>query len=425
MKNCFNMSDVTALVLGGGKGTRLFPLTKERAKPAVPLAGQFRLIDIPLSNCINSDIDKMFVITQFLSHSLHKHVNSSYKFDIFNKKFIDILAASQSMESENWFQGTADAVRKNLGVIFGSRVSDKTLILSGDQIYRMDYRDVVFQHTQKKADATLAVTVKPATEAYQFGCMLVDNDLKIVKFVEKPKGDEVKELILDEEKLKRFGIKTNEPSVLISMGIYLFDTKKLIASLDNNMPDFGKNIIPKAIEEYDVYAYPFEGYWEDIGTISAFFNANLELTNTIPPFDFYNEDAPIYSNCSFLPCSKVNGPSKFDKAMISYGAIIENSSISRSIIGVRSVVRDNCVLDNVIMMGQDDYLVDDTGMPKGLGCGCEITRAIIDKNAHIGDNVIIKSQEGKLDFNGEFYYVRDGIVIIPKNAIVPSNTIIN
>ncbi len=426
MRKYLNMGEVTALVLGGGKGTRLFPLTKERAKPAVPLAGEFRLIDIPLSNCINSRVIKIYVITQFLSHSLHKHVHDAYKFDRFGNKCLEILAASQGVDGENWFQGTADAVRQSLKVIFGTNAfTEKTLILSGDQIYKMDFRKMVTEHNDNEADVSIAVTVKPAREAHGLGCMLVDENLKIVKFVEKPKGDAINELILPQEFLDKYNIKVYEPSVLVSMGIYLFETDVLAQSLDNKLEDFGKNIIPKSINEYNVYAHLFEGYWEDIGTIGAFFEANLRLTDTLPPFNFYDEKNPIYSEATFLPSCKVNGRSLFDKAMISNGAIIENSSISRSIIGIRSVINNDCVLDNVIMMGQDDYLPDDSGHKKGIGRNCRITRAIIDKNAHIGENVIIQSQEGRENYDGDFYYIRDGITIIPKNAIVPSNTIIN
>lgn len=426
MRKYLNMSEVTALVLGGGKGTRLFPLTKERAKPAVPLAGEFRLIDIPLSNCINSRISKIYVITQFLSHSLHKHVHDAYKFDIFGNKCLEILAASQGVDGENWFQGTADAVRQSLKVVFGTNAfTEKTLILSGDQIYKMDYRKMTTEHNDNEADVSIAVTVKPAREAHGLGCMLVDENLKIVKFVEKPQGDAINELILPQEFLDKYNITVHEPSVLVSMGIYLFETDVLSKSLDNKLEDFGKNIIPKSINEYNVYAHLFEGYWEDIGTIGAFFEANLRLTDTLPPFNFYDEKNPIYSEATFLPSCKVNGKSLFDRAMISNGAIIENSTISRSIIGIRSVVNNDCVLDNVIMMGQDDYLPDDSGHKKGIGKNCRITRAIIDKNAHIGENVIIQSQEGKPNYDGDFFYIRDGITIIPKNAIVPANTIIN
>ena len=416
-----DMSDIFALVLGGGKGTRLFPLTKERAKPAVPLAGQFRLIDIPLSNCINSGIDKMYVMTQFLSHSLHKHVHTSYKFDIFNKGFIDILAASQNMDNTGWFQGTADAVRQNIGTVFGEKYSGRTLILSGDQIYRMDFRDLVNLHETKKSNVTIAVTAKPVEEAYQFGCMRVDDDFKIIEFIEKPSGDEVKKVIINGEKLKPLGIDASGDVVLVSMGIYLFDTDKLIESLSNEMQDFGKNIIPWTIENFPVYAYPFSGYWEDIGTISAFFNANLSLTDTIPPFDFYDENAPIYTECRFLPCSKINGHSVFMQSIIADGAIIENSTITRSIIGIRSTIREGCILNDVVMMGQDDYSIGEYEQ-RGIGKYSRISRAIIDKNACIGHNVIIESQVGKPDFDGDFYYIRDGIVIIPKNAVVPSGT---
>ena len=426
MKKYLNMNEVTALVLGGGKGTRLFPLTKERAKPAVPLAGEFRLIDIPLSNCINSKIHRIFVLTQFLSHSLHTHINNAYKFDIFGNKRLEIIAASQGVDGDNWFQGTADAVRQSLKVVSGTdKFTEKTLIVSGDQIYRMDFRKIVTDHDQNNADLTIAVTVKPAREAHGSGCMLVDENFKIVKFVEKPQGEAINELILSDAFLEKYNIKVNEPSVMVSMGIYLFETDILRKCLDNKLVDFGKNIIPKAINEYNVYAYPFEGYWEDIGTIGAFFEANLQLTDTVPQFDFYNEKNPIYSNASFLPCCKVNGRSMFDRAMISNGAIIENSTISRCIIGIRSVIKDNCVLNDVILMGQDDYYKDDTGYEKGIGKNCRITRAIIDKNAHIGENVIIQSQYGKPDFDGDFYYVRDGITIVPKNAVVPDNTIIS
>lgn len=426
MKNYINMNEVTALILGGGKGTRLFPLTKERAKPAVPLAGEFRLIDIPLSNCINSRIQKIYVVTQFLSHSLHKHVQNAYKFDIFGNKCIDILAASQGVDGDNWFQGTADAVRQSLKVVYDPQnQTEKTLILSGDQIYRMNFIKVVEQHNEKNSDLTISVTIKPAREAHGLGCMLVDENLKIVKFVEKPKGDAINELILPDSFLEKYNIKVNEPSVLVSMGIYLFETDVLLKSLDNDLKDFGKNIIPKAIEEYNVYADLFEGYWEDIGTIKAFFEANLQLTDTVPQFNFYNEKNPIYSEASFLPCAKINGRSSIDRSMVSNGSIIENSTISRCIIGIRSIIKDNSVLSDVIVMGQDTYLPDQTGKERGIGRNCRITRAIIDKNAHIGDNVIIQSQEGKPDCDGEFYYIRDGIVIIPKNAVVPDNTIIN
>lgn len=426
MKNYINMNEVTALILGGGKGTRLFPLTKERAKPAVPLAGEFRLIDIPLSNCINSRIHRIYVITQFLSHSLHKHVQNAYKFDIFGNKCIDILAASQGVDGDNWFQGTADAVRQSIKVIFDPQnKTEKTLILSGDQIYRMNFIKAVEQHNEKSADLSISVTIKPAREAHGLGCMLVDDNLKIVKFVEKPKGDAINELILPDSFLEKYNIKVNEPSVLVSMGIYLFETEVLLKSLDNDLQDFGKNIIPKAIEEYNVYADLFEGYWEDIGTIKAFFEANLQLTDTVPQFNFYNEKTPIYSEASFLPCAKINGRSSIDRSMVSNGSIIENATVSRCIIGIRSIINDNCVLKDVIVMGQDSYLPDQTGEIKGIGKNCRITRAIIDKNAHIGDNVIIQSQEGKPDCDGDFYYVRDGIVIIPKNAVVPENTIIN
>lgn len=421
-----DMRNVSAIVLGGGKGTRLFPLTKERSKPAVPLAGQFRLIDIPLSNCINSHINKIYVVTQFMSHSLNRHVHSSFKFDIFNKGMIDILAASQNMNNTGWFQGTADAVRQNMQTVFENNEDGRALILSGDQIYKMDFRRLVADHEAKQSDVTIAVTVKPASEAYHFGCMKVDKDFRITKFVEKPSTDEqLSELIIKGSKLKDLGVTDDGDYVLISMGIYLFETPRLVESLNNDMQDFGKNIIPWAINNFNVFAYPFTGYWEDIGTISAFFNANINLTDTVPKFNFYDADKPIYTACNYLPSSKINGHSSFMQTIISDGTIIENSTVTKSIIGIRSVIREGCILNKVVMMGQDDYAPDDKyPIPRGIGKYCRITRAIIDKNACIGDNVIIEDQTGKPNCDGEFYYVRDGIVIIPKHAIVPSGTII-
>lgn len=421
-----DMSEISALVLGGGKGTRLFPLTKERAKPAVPLAGQFRLIDIPLSNCINSGINKVYVITQFLSHSLHKHVHTSYKFDMFNKGMIDILAASQSMDNTGWFQGTADAVRQNVDTVFGDNYSGRTLILSGDQIYRMDFRDLVENHIFTCSDVSIAVTFKPVREAHQFGCMRVDDNFRIIEFIEKPDSEEVKKIILGADKLKAMGIDTKEDLVLVSMGIYLFDTDKLIKSLDNDMEDFGKNIIPWAIKNFKVSAYLFSGYWEDIGTIGAFFDANLRLAEMLPPFDFYVEKAPIYTKSRFLPCSKINGSCFVKQSTIADGAILENCNISHCVVGIRSVIREGCSLEDVIVMGQDDYRIEENvSVKRGIGRHCRIKRAIIDKNTSIGDHVIIESHEGRTDFNGEYYYVRDGIVIIPKNAVIPAGTVIS
>ena len=290
----------------------------------------------------------------------------------------------------------------------------------------MDFRQLVADHHEKQSDVTIAVTVKPASEAHHFGCMKVDKDFRITKFVEKPSDEkQLSELIIKGSKLRDLGVTDDGDYVLISMGIYLFETHRLVESLNNDMQDFGKNIIPWAINNFNVYAYPFTGYWEDIGTISAFFNANINLTDTVPKFNFYDADKPIYTACNYLPSSKINGHSSFMQTIISDGTIIENSTITKSIIGIRSVIREGCILNKVVMMGQDDYAPDDKyPVPRGIGRYCRISRAIIDKNACIGDNVIIEDQTGKPNCDNDFYYVRDGIVIIPKHAIVPSGTII-
>lgn len=416
------MRSVLALILGGGRGTRLFPLTKDRSKPAVPLGGKYRLVDIPISNCINSNIQKIYVITQFNTASLHMHINRSFHFDIFSGGYIDILAAEQTLTSEQWYQGTADAVRHNLRH-FADPTVDTILILSGDQLYRMDFADLIRYHREKKADITVSVLPVERKKAGAFGILKVNGTGQITDFVEKPKDPKV----LDEYKVKNMNFfeKKVDPSksLLASMGIYVFNRKILEPVLDNTMTDFGKHIIPSAIKQYNVFAYPYEGYWEDIGTIASFYEANINLTRKKPDFDFFDPSYPIYTHPRFLPSSRLTNCSVTD-SIISEGSNIFGSEICHSVIGIRTPIREGSMLYDSIVMGHD-YYEDEPEEPKiplGIGKNCIINRAIIDKNARIGDGTVIESKEGCIDEDHLNYYVRDGIVIVPKNAVLLPGT---
>jgi len=415
-----------AIIMGGGAGTRLFPLTKERAKPAVPLGGKYRLVDIPISNCLNSGIRSIYVLTQFNSMSLHGHINASYKFDNFTPSFVEILAAQQTPEGSHWYQGTADAVRQNMRY-FLEQKAEYFIILSGDQLYRMDYREVLQQHLESGADITLATIPVNRADVPGFGIMQTDDDRRITRFVEKPKDPAVQDTLrIPRELLQKIGHPPEEELFQASMGIYVFNREVLKDCLDNELVDFGKHVIPAAIEKYKVQAYIFEGYWEDIGTIKAFFDANLNLTDIEPKFDFNIPGTPIYTHPRFLPASVIRGAT-VDDAIISDGCVIENSSIEHAIIGIRSIIKPGCKLKDVIMMGADHYedeLPDPkSGIPSiGLGRECHIENAIIDKNARIGDRVVISPTGKSQDFDGEGFYIRDGIVVVPKNSVIPSGT---
>ncbi len=415
-----------AIIMGGGAGTRLFPLTQERAKPAVPLGGKYRLVDIPISNCLNSGIRSIYVLTQFNSMSLHRHINSSYKFDNFTPSFVEILAAQQTPEGSKWYQGTADAVRQNLRY-FLERPADYFIILSGDQLYRMDYRQILQQHIESEADLTVATIPVNRIAATGFGLMDTDEDKKVTRFVEKPKDPEkLDSLRIPADLLESIGHAPDADLYLASMGIYVFNRSVLKECLDNEFVDFGKNVIPAAIEKYKVQAYIFQGYWEDIGTIGAFFEANLNLTDPEPKYSFNVPGAPIYTHPRFLPASVVRS-ARIDDSMISDGCIIDKSTIEHSLIGIRSIIQPGSTLKNVILMGADYYEADipevEPGVPSiGIGLNCHIENAIIDKNARIGDNVVISPKGKEPDSNGDGYYVRDGIVVIPKNSVIPAGT---
>jgi len=425
--------DVMAVILGGGQGTRLYPLTKLRTKPAVPIGGQYRLIDIPISNCMNSGIHKIYVLTQFLSASLHRHIYQTYKFDMFSGGFVHILAAEETPSGMDWYQGTADAVRKQLPRFIHAHIEDM-LILSGDHLYRMDYVSFIELHREKRADVTIAVQPVAAADAPRFGILKTNADGQITSFHEKPAPDELAGLE---------SLSGGERPYLASMGIYIFRSdvmKNLLMASDAE--DFGRQIIPTAIEEARVYAFPFDGYWEDIGTIRAFYEANLALTRPDPPFDFYDPVNPIYTRPRFLPASWVD---RCDLAatVLAEGCYLQQSDIHESVIGLRSRIGPETRIARTIIMGADFY---ETAEQKarnrtlnrpnvGIGRGCSIEGAILDKNVRIGDGVIIRPRdpdEEKLDeriATGDqhpevTYTIRGGVVVIPKNGIVPDGTVI-
>jgi len=419
-------SRTLAIIMGGGAGTRLFPLTKERAKPAVPLGGKFRLVDIPISNCLNSGIRGMYVLTQFNSTSLHSHINATYKFDHFSPSFVEILAAQQTPEGSKWYQGTADAVRQNLRY-FLQRPYEYFIILSGDQLYRMDYRDILRQHIEAGTDLTIATIPVNRAAASDFGIMQTDENRRIVRFVEKPKDPAVQDsLRIPPDLLQSIGLPVTEELFQASMGIYVFNRDVLIDCLDNELVDFGKHVIPGAIERLKVDAYIFQGYWEDIGTIRAFFDANINLADKNPPYRFYMAGRPIYTQPRFLPASIVRN-STIDQAIISDGSHIFDSRVERCVVGIRSIIRSGSTVKNTILMGADYYDDDVTDAPAGappigIGRNCIIDHAIIDKNARIGDGVVISPEGKSQDFDGDGYYVRDGIVVIPKNSVIAPGT---
>jgi glucose-1-phosphate adenylyltransferase len=422
---------VLSVILGGGAGTRLFPLTKDRAKPAVPLAGKYRLVDIPISNCINSDLRNIYVLTQFQSASMNKHIAGSYKFDPFTGGFVEILAAQQTHSDASWWQGTADAVRKNM-MHFLTHAADHVLILSGDQLYRMDFRHLLRQHQETNAEITVATIPVLRQDVGGLGIMRMDAGRRIQRFVEKPKEPAVvDELRLPRELYGELGIAGDEELFLASMGIYLFNRDVLIRALDNDRSDFGKHILPAAIDTRNVFSYVFQGYWEDIGTIRAFFEAHLDLAAELPRFSFFDMTAPIFTRPRWLPGSKINGGT-FEHAMLCDGCIVNRAHIERSVIGIRSIIDTGCQIARTVLMGCDYYESMESirshqakGLPRiGIGKNARIENAIIDKNARIGDDVVISPAGKTGPVDHPLYYVRDGIVIIPKNAVIPSGTVI-
>ncbi len=419
------MEHMVAVILGGGKGTRLFPLTKERSKPAVSVAGKYRLIDIPISNCINSGITQMFVLTMYQSASLNNHISNTYRFDQFSKGFVQVLAAEQTADSNEWFQGTADAVRKTLPHLgHKHNHAGLVLILSGDHLYRMNYRLFRDAHTRSGADISIAVMPVSRQDAPELGILKVDETGRIVKFVEKPKTDEA--LADLESDTTLFGLSPEEAKkrpFLASMGIYIFDPTTLhdLLTVDPNRTDFGKEIIPQAIETHKMQAYCFDGYWADIGTIRAFYDANLDLVKPMPQFNLFDPKQPIYSNTYFLPGAKMNRAS-IEAALLCDGAIIEGATVRESILGRRAIVRHGAVIEESLVMGADFYQHGDDASPRiGINEGAYLRRCIIDKNASIGRYVQLVNRQNHAEYDdpeGRFY-VRDGIIIVAKDVVIP------
>lgn len=423
------MSRVLSIVLGGGKGTRLYPLTKERSKPAVPFGGKHRIVDIPISNCINSGFRNIYILTQFNSASLHMHIAHAYTFDSFSGGFVEILAAEQTFEHTGWYEGTADAVRKNFQH-FKVQKPTHYIILSGDQLYRMDLAAYLRQHQESGADITIACTAVNREDASGFGILKTDSASRITEFMEKPGPEQdISDWIIPEEARVK-GTPAGK-DYLASMGIYIFNADTMEDSLNNDLKDFGKQVIPEAIRRYTVQAYVYDGYWEDIGTIRNFYDSTIDLTEITPKFNFYDEDAPIYTNNLNLPPSKINS-ARLDRVSAAEGCVITNASITRSVIGIRSIIESGCELDGVICMGADCYETDTElnenrakkRPPLGIGTGSKIRRAIIDKNARIGSGVSIGYGATPPDGDYGFYHVVDGIYVVTKNAVVPDNTVI-
>jgi glucose-1-phosphate adenylyltransferase len=427
-----DFDNVISVILGGGAGSRLFPLTRDRSKPAVPLGGKYRLIDVPISNCINSGVSQIFVLTQFNSASLNRHIAKTYRFSSFSTGFVDVLAAEQRLDSPQWFQGTADAVRQMMQHIRGFKV-DTLLILSGDHLYRMDYRKFLQKHFETNADVTISVIPCNEQDASEFGLLKTDDVGKIIEFKEKPNGAELESMKVDTTK---FGLTAEESAkrpYLASMGIYVFNYERLVEMLghDEKSVDFGREIIPAAIETSNVQAHLFQGYWEDIGTIRSFYNANLDLASRLPKFNFFDTGSPIYTRSRYLPPSKVHS-CDIDDSMVSEGCILNGIIAKRSIIGLRSRIDYGTRIEESIVMGSDYYesLIDmnqnvENGIPHiGIGKNTIIRKAIIDKNTRIGDNVRIQNERNVDKEDGVNYFIRDGIVLIPKNAVVPDGTVI-
>jgi glucose-1-phosphate adenylyltransferase len=423
-----------AVILGGGAGNRLFPLTQQRSKPAVPLGGKYRLVDIALSNCINSDILRTFVLTQYNSASLNRHVAQTYRFSQFSNGFVEILAAEQTPENPQWFQGTADAVRQVLPHIRDWGI-DTLLILSGDHLYRMDYRQFLQRHHESNADVTVSVIPCEARAASEFGLLKTDENGRIVEFKEKPKGDELLSMQVDTTKLGLDATEATRRPFLASMGIYVFKYDRLeqLLAEDQSWMDFGKEVIPAAIRAGHVQAFMFDGYWEDIGTIGAFYRANLDLTSKIPKFNLFDSEAPVYTRARYLPPSKIED-SQINDSIVSDGCIINGAKVTSSVIGLRSRISKGVQIEASFMMGADFYQTFEdmrrdlgTGLPRvGIGEGTVVKRAIIDKNARIGTNARLLNEAGTTATDGPngSYFIRDGIILVPKNAVIADGTVI-
>lgn len=425
------MKKVTALIMAGGQGSRLYPLTKVRSKPAVPIAGRFRLIDFPISNCINSGIKKIFVLTQFSSESLHRHIFLTYRFDNFTRDFVTILSAQQTLENRDWYQGTADAVRQNLGYIRSD--VELVLILSGDHLYRMDYRRFIDYHLKKKADVTISVYPVRYKQAPQFGVMKASSSGRIIDFREKPQDTQgLDAMVVPEKTFRHFDMVPAGRTHLASMGVYVFNRTVLMELLENtDFEDFGREVIPFALARKRVYSYFFDGYWEDIGTIRSFFDAHMAMTGARPKFKLHNEWNPIFSRARFLPGSQIQS-AEITRSMVCEGSIIDRSQIDQAIIGIRSRIERDTTLKRTIIMGANLYESSQEisrnrkrNIPNiGIGRGTVIRNAIIDRNVRIGRNCMLLNKNGLKELQGENFHIRDGVIVVPKNAVIPAGTTI-
>jgi glucose-1-phosphate adenylyltransferase len=421
---------IISIVLGGGKGQRLYPLTANRAKPAVPFGGKFRIVDIPISNCMHAGMRQIYVLTQFNSASLHRHLNNTYRFDTFTRGFVELLAAEQTLQSSDWYQGTADAVRKNL-IHFEDHSPSHYVILSGDQLYRMDLEDMLQTHLQSGADVTVASIPVTRDKATGLGILQADASYRVTKFIEKPpRSMDISALVIPERIRDQEELEAGADLFLASMGIYIFTASAMKRALDNTLTDFGSEIIPALIHDIKVFTYIFDGYWEDIGTIKSFYEANINLASINPSFNLYEENAPIFTHRRDLPPSKINY-STISQSLAAEGSIITNANIANSIVGIRTIIESGANLDGVVCMGADFYETAEeremnTGVPNiGIGQGCIIKRAIIDKNARIGDNCRIGIDPiARRDGDYEKYSIREGIIVIPKGTVLNPGTVI-
>jgi glucose-1-phosphate adenylyltransferase len=428
------MQDVLSVILGGGRGTRLYPLTKLRSKPAVPVAGKYRLIDIPISNCINSGLHRIYVLTQFLSVSLHRHIANTYKFDPFSRGFVEVLAAQQTNEAADWYQGTADAVRQQIRYVIEDPCKE-VLILSGDQLYRMDFRHLLQTHRDTKADATLAVLPVPRSQVEGFGIVRVDEAGKVNGFVEKPKTEaELEPVRMSDDWLAQHGVQSTGRPYLASMGIYVFNRKALLDLLTAKplATDFGKEVFPRSIRSHHVQAHVFDGYWEDLGTVKAYHEASLALAGDNPPFDFHSPEGVIYTRMRFLPASRISA-SSVRQCLISDGCIVqEGSTLERCIVGVRSRIGRDAVIRDTVLIGADRFETDlerlsnrQRGVPDlGIGDNSIVENAIIDKDCRIGRNVRITNHRGLSETETEQWVIREGIITIPRGMVIADGTVI-
>ena len=416
---------VLSIILGGGQGSRLYPVTEARSKPAVPIAGKYRLVDIPISICINSDIKRMFVLTQFNSASLNKHISNTYHFSFFSSAFVDVLAAEQTISSDKWFQGTADAVRQSMHH-FLAHDFEYALILSGDQLYQMDFNNMINAHEKSGAEISIATLPVDAKDATSFGILKTNEENVITSFIEKPKADLLPDWTSDVSK----EMQDKGRNYLASMGIYIFNRDLLIKLMDDpDTVDFGKEIIPQSIHKHKTVSFQYEGYWTDIGNIDSFFEANLGLTDDIPKFNLYDQNQRIYTHARILPTSKISG-TLLNKTVIADGCIIQAAKIERSVIGIRSRIGKESVVKNTYMMGSDDYEsleeIEEKNISilMGIGERCHIKNAIIDKNCRIGDDVHISGGDHLEDTETDTYLIKDGIVVLKKGAVIPKGTVI-